>query len=152
MKNMIKSPIKILPLTDFEQRIKNEFLCVKRSHGDTCNYIRGFIYVPQAKMKIRISKTFDDFMATACNRYMRDGDYQSLFVLDLKNERSFEDQWFGNQTFGRCQNYNDAFSLLKSGERIYPERIRQAVIELETRMIINISRRATKTARNLSIH
>ncbi len=148
MKNMIKT----LPLTAFEQRIKNEFLCVKRSHGESCTYIRGFIYAPQVQMKIRISKDFDDFVATLCKRYLRDADYQSLFVLDLKSKTSFEEQWFGNQTYGRCENYHNAFDLLKSGERIYSTLIRETIMDLEARMVMSMSKKATKTAPNLSIH
>ena len=117
-------------LTPFEHEIKESYEDLRTRHRQTnapYGYMIGFIYAPHQELKIRICSDARDFETQIFAKFSRDPDYRLLFSLDINDPRPFEEQWFDNQTFGRCENYASAFAMYGAGERAHPARVREII-------------------------
>lgn len=117
-------------LTAFEAEIKKSFDDLRTRRLETSasyGYMIGFIYAPHHELKIRICSDARDFESQIFSKFSRDGDYRLLFSLDITDPRSFEEQWFENQTFGRCENYQSAHEMYRLGERAHPAKVREII-------------------------
>ena len=117
-------------LTPFETRLKTQFEDLRNARitkGASYAYMVGFIYAPHSELKIRIGSNDRSIETQIFSTFSHNADYRLLFTLDLQDPRPFEDQWFGNQTFGRNENYNSAFDMHRAGERIHAPKIRELI-------------------------